>query len=268
MNLMSMINGLERMDNAQPFSAAAYKLASKVIALCNSLHWQCEVSIDLNRIASMSACSSRHTALQAREELISRGVLTVIQKGSKGKPSLYRLNDVSEYGAKSAPQVKYSADNAPNSSQCGANSAQNHPKYGAGCGVNFALISRQDYIYNDDKRAHDPLTVSDEEVRRHQDDLAAIEDAARGIGLPFAPSDLLMVEQLIADYSAQWVLEAIKRTQERNRTWGVVKGILRSWKDKGGIDDARNQQGAGGNHKPLHGAGQPERKYDMSGSYL
>ena len=114
----------------------------------------------------------------------------------------------------------------------------------------------------------DPLTVSDEEVRRHQDDLAAIEDAARGIGLPFAPSDLLMVEQLIADYSAQWVLEAIKRTQERNRTWGVVKGILRSWKDKGGIDDARNQQGAGGNHKPLHGAGGQERPYDLSSRYL
>lgn len=138
MNLMSMINGLERMDNAQPFSAAAYKLASKLIALCNSLHWQCEVSIDLNRIASMSACSSRHTALQAREELIGRGVLTVIRKGSKGKPSLYRLNDVSVYGANSAPQVKYSA--IP---------AQNFPKYGAGCSANSAHISRQGRLEED-----------------------------------------------------------------------------------------------------------------------
>lgn len=134
--------------------------------------------------------------------------------------------------------------------------------------LNLTLTERNVAVAEYARDDRDPLTVSDEEVRRHQDDLAAIEDAAKGIGLPFAPSDRVMVMQLMADYSAQWVLEAIKRTQERNRTWGVVKGILRSWKDKGGIDDARNQQSAGGNHKPLHGAGGQERQYDLSSRYL
>lgn len=133
---------------------------------------------------------------------------------------------------------------------------------------NLPLTERNVAVAEHARDDHAPLTVSDEELRQHQDNLAAIEDAAKGIGLPFAPSDLLMAEQLTADYSAQWVLEAIKRTQERNRTWGVVKGILRSWKDKGGIDDARYQQGAGGNHKPLHGAGGQERQYDLSSRYL
>ena len=114
----------------------------------------------------------------------------------------------------------------------------------------------------------DPLTVSDEEVKQYQDNLAAIEDAAKSIGLPFAAADCQVAEQLMAEYSAGWVLEAIKRAQDRNRTWGVVKGILRSWKDKGGIDDARYQQNAGGNRQQVHGAGGHERQYDLSDRYL
>lgn len=116
--------------------------------------------------------------------------------------------------------------------------------------------------------ARDPLTVSDEEVRAYQDNLAAIEDVAKSIGLPFAAADCQVAEQLMAEYSAEWVLEAIKRAQDRNRTWGVVKGILRSWKDKGGIDDARYQQNAGGNRQQVHGAGGHERQYDLSDRYL
>lgn len=90
-----------------------------------------------------------------------------------------------------------------------------------------------------DSDNHDLLTVPDEEAQAYRDNLAAIEDAAKGIGLPFASSDFLMVEQLIADYSAEWVLAAINRAQDRDRKWGVVKGILRSWKLQGKIDDGK-----------------------------
>ncbi len=83
----------------------------------------------------------------------------------------------------------------------------------------------------------DLLTIPDEEAAKYRESIAAIEDAAKGIGLPFASSDFLMVEQLIADYSSDWVLAAINRAQDRNRNWGVVKGILRSWKEQGKIDD-------------------------------
>lgn len=82
----------------------------------------------------------------------------------------------------------------------------------------------------------DLLTIPDEEAAKYRESIAAIEDAAKGIGLPFASSDFLMVEQLIADYSAEWVLAAINRAQDRDRNWGVVKGILRSWKLQGKID--------------------------------
>ena len=134
--------------------------------------------------------------------------------------------------------------------------------------LNLALTERNvaEVVAKSDDR--DLLTVSDEEVKQYRDNLAAIEDAAKGIGLPFAAADCQLAEQLMEEYSAGWVLEAIRRAQDRNRTWGVVKGILRSWKDKGGIDDARHQQSAGGNHKPLHGAGGQERPYDLSSRYL
>jgi len=134
--------------------------------------------------------------------------------------------------------------------------------------LNLTLTERNVAVAEYARDDHDPLTVSDEEVGRHKDDLAAIEVTAKGIGLPFAAADCQLAEQLMAEYSAGWVLEAIRRAQDRNRTWGVVKGILRSWKDKGGIDDARHQQSAGGNHKPLHGAGGQERPYDLSSRYL
>ena len=94
----------------------------------------------------------------------------------------------------------------------------------------------------------------------NHDILAEIQSAAQGIGLPFAPADRAMVEGLIREYSAEWVLHAIQRTQERKRNWGTVKGILNSWQEKGGIDDARNQQGGG--------YGGTERKYDLSDRYM
>ncbi len=106
---------------------------------------------------------------------------------------------------------------------------------------------------NDDgeSRARDPLAISDEEADRYRENLAAIEDGARRIGLPFAPGDLAMIDRLMGEYGADWVLKAIERTQDRNRTWGVVKGILRSWRQKGGIDDGT----IGRSGDAVHGAG-------------
>lgn len=102
MDLIGMVNGLERMDNEQPFSAAAYKLAGKIIALCNSLYWKTEISVDLNKLACMASCSSTHTALKARNELVDRRVLVIIEEGRKGKPTRYGLVDLSGFPAKNA----------------------------------------------------------------------------------------------------------------------------------------------------------------------
>ena len=102
MNLMDMVNGLNRMDDTNPFSPTAFLLAVKLIDLFNRLRWADSVAVDLERMRVMAKCSARHTTIRARDELIERGVLVLVAKGKKGLPTLYRLNDLSDFGASGA----------------------------------------------------------------------------------------------------------------------------------------------------------------------
>lgn len=103
MNLMDMVNGLNRLDDLQPFSPGAFLLAVKMIDLLNGLFWPDTVAIDTNRLSVMAKCSSRNATLNARNELIDRGVLTIVSKGKKGSPSVYRLADLSELRSRNKP---------------------------------------------------------------------------------------------------------------------------------------------------------------------
>lgn len=99
MNLMSMVNGLNRMDDTNPFSATAFLLAIKMIDLFNRLLWADSVAVDLTRMSLMTKCSSKATVLRARDELVERGVIEIVRKGKKGTPTIYRLNDLSRFGS-------------------------------------------------------------------------------------------------------------------------------------------------------------------------
>ena len=101
--LTDMVNGLNRMDDTNPFSPVAFTLAVKLLDLFNRLRWADAVAVDLDRMRAMAKCSSRQTALRARDELISRGVLTVVAKGKKGTPSSYRLNEICAFGLYGVP---------------------------------------------------------------------------------------------------------------------------------------------------------------------
>lgn len=110
-------------------------------------------------------------------------------------------------------------------------------------------------IEDDNAHAREGYGDDPEYVRQYREGMAAIEDAAKGIGLPYATDDYKMCEELMADYSAEWVVAAIKRAQDRNRNWGTVKGILQSWKKKGGIDSPRPEEPA----RPSDGLTDEER---------
>ena len=103
MNLMGMVNGLNRMDDTNPFSTTAFLLAVKLIDLFNRLFWADSVAVDLNRMGVMAKCSSKATITRARDELVERGVLVIVRKGKKGTPTTYRMNDISELSSKSEP---------------------------------------------------------------------------------------------------------------------------------------------------------------------
>ena len=100
---MDMVNGLNRMDDLQPFSPGAFLLAVKMIDLMNGLYWPDAVAIDTNRMGVLAKCASRNATLNARNELIARGVLSVVTKGRKGSPSVYRLADLSQFGTRRKP---------------------------------------------------------------------------------------------------------------------------------------------------------------------
>lgn len=115
MNLMGMVNGLNRMDDTNPFSPTAFLLAVKLIDLFNRLFWADSVAVDLNRMGVMAKCSSKATITRARDELVERGVLVIVRKGKKGTPTTYRMNDLSVYCSKNE---QYPGTNpVPNSEQ-------------------------------------------------------------------------------------------------------------------------------------------------------
>ena len=86
-----------------------------------------------------------------------------------------------------------------------------------------------------------PLLTQEEAdaLQREMDDVL---DAAAEIGIPQSAADLSQGNRLVADYSAAWVREAIRRAgtgSASTRCWRYVEAILRRWRERGGMDEAR-----------------------------
>lgn len=86
-----------------------------------------------------------------------------------------------------------------------------------------------------------PLLTQEEAdaLQREMDDVL---EAAAEIGIPQSAADLSQGNRLVADYSAAWVREAIRRAgtgSASTRCWRYVEAILRKWRERGGMDEAR-----------------------------
>lgn len=109
-------------------------------------------------------------------------------------------------------------------SKCPRNPIQSNP-------VVVDAHTREDENDNDDL-----LTISDT--------MNAAFDAAEGIGLKGGKA-IEKANSLAADYSAEWLLEAINRAAQAPKDawcWRYIEGILRSWKKKGGIDSEKTEE--------------------------
>lgn len=76
--------------------------------------------------------------------------------------------------------------------------------------------------------------------------LTAVLDEAQAVGLPMSQRDLDRGNELVAEYGAEWVLEALKRTVNAPataRSWRYVAGILRNAKQEGGFGGRKAQAG-------------------------
>lgn len=86
----------------------------------------------------------------------------------------------------------------------------------------------------------------DDDLLENAEALNDVFDAAAGIGLTGAKT-LDTANRLVADYSSEWVLEAISRASNAPKDawcWRYIEGILRSWKTSGGIDNGKPQKQA------------------------
>ena len=208
MNLMGMVNGLNRMDDTRPFSPTAFTLAVKLIDLFNRLQWGDSVAVDLERMRLMAKCTSRHTAIRARDELIERGVLIVVVKGKKGSPSAYGMADL-QFGATSAPNP------APNP----------------------APIYIKDYKKQDETRQESSAAgfISPEDAAAAAGDQRLVLDAAEQAGFPTNAATYDRIVALVAEYGAQWVTAAIARCVEQGSSKiAYLDAVLRGFRSDGG----------------------------------
>ena len=83
-----------------------------------------------------------------------------------------------------------------------------------------------------------PFGLSDADVSASLDRDQQIEQTARECGLPFAPANMLTARDLAAEHGLDTLIRAMRRAADgKSQTWGYVKGILRSWKQQGYVDD-------------------------------
>lgn len=85
-----------------------------------------------------------------------------------------------------------------------------------------------------------PPLMTDAEMDAARELANAVYDAAQAVGIPQTAADLDKADRLIADYSAPWVLEAIRRAGDgpaSARCCRYVAGVLRKWREKGGMDE-------------------------------
>ena len=83
--------------------------------------------------------------------------------------------------------------------------------------------------------------LSDAEMLALSSDLDATYDALLAIGFPDTQSDRDRCERIVADYSAEWAQEAIRRTGDAPasaRCWRYVEAILKRWRADGQMDSA------------------------------
>ena len=83
-----------------------------------------------------------------------------------------------------------------------------------------------------------PYGLTDHEITASLDRDRQIEQTARECGLPFAPANMLTARDLAAEHGLDTLIRAMRRAADgKSQTWGYVKGILRSWKQQGYVDD-------------------------------
>ena len=183
--------------------------------------------------------SSKDSVERARNGLKTKGLIDWQSQRGRKAP-LYTIYSVAEQiAAQPAPQPapQYTPQPAPQ------HTSQPAPLYTTATINSSSNIRAQIAAQSTPQPAAQTLPLlTQEEADALQREMDDVLDAAAEIGIPQSAADLSHGNRLVADYSAAWVREAIRRAgtgSASTRSWRYVEGILRKWRERGGMDEAR-----------------------------
>ena len=197
--------------------------------LFNRLGWPEWVAVDLLRLSALIG-KREATVIEHRDSLISKGLLGY-QRGKKGVPSRYCMNFPTLGVGNSA-----------------GNSVGNSVGHSVGHSVGNSVGETATINRLREKQDKDKVVAVDGLSPREATELAeqfdAVLKAADDIGLAVKGRKLDEINSLCAEYTHAWVLEAIARTSDAAkdaRNWRYVGGILKAWREKGGMDSGKKK---------------------------
>ena len=197
--------------------------------------------------------SSKDSVERARNGLKTKGLIDWQSQRGRKAP-LYTIYSVAEQiAAQPAPQhtPQHTPQHAPQHTPQPARLYTTTPTINSSSSIRAQIASQstpQPAPQSTPQPAAQTLPLlTQEEADALQREMDDVLEAAAEIGIPQNAADLNYGNRLVADYSAAWVREAIRRAgtgSASTRSWRYVEGILRRWRELGGMDEARQDMRA------------------------
>lgn len=197
--------------------------------------------------------SSKDSVERARNGLKTKGLIDWQSQRGRKAP-LYTIYSVAEQiAAQPAPQhtPQHTPQHAPQHTPQPAPLYTTTPTINSSSSIRAQIASQstpQPAPQSTPQPAAQTLPLlTQEEADALQREMDDVLEAAAEIGIPQNAADLNYGNRLVADYSAAWVREAIRRAgtgSASTRSWRYVEGILRRWRELGGMDEARQDMRA------------------------
>lgn len=197
--------------------------------------------------------SSKDSVERARNGLKTKGLIDWQSQRGRKAP-LYTIYSVAEQiAAQPAPQhtPQHTPQHAPQPAPQPAPLYTTTPTINSSSSIRAQIASQstpQPAPQSTPQPAAQTLPLlTQEEADALQREMDDVLEAAAEIGIPQNAADLNYGNRLVADYSAAWVREAIRRAgtgSASTRSWRYVEGILRRWRELGGMDEARQDMRA------------------------
>ncbi len=203
----------------------------------NKCGWQREFSVALKELECL-ACMSKKTVQRSRDNLAEKGLIVWISREGNQSAIYSMVSLVRHFAGQNAPQSDHQCDHQSDQQE------QKIPFAGQFAGhIAGQNCPQSDHITIQDKYKDNGVVARDVADDLTEDDIEMGEVqrvyAECSLGAISAHIDRQLAE-MATEYTADWLIRAMRVTgdkPDKQRHLGLVKGILRRWKDAGHPDD-------------------------------